>query len=53
MIYIPRERFSSDLRGDVIRMVEQAYGGRTSTFYTQLTDSPLARLHILTETSSA
>ena len=52
MIYIPRERFTSDLRSDVIRMVEQAYGGRTSTFYTQLTDSPLARLHILTETSS-
>jgi glutamate dehydrogenase len=50
MVYIPRERFSSDLRGEIIRMVEMAYGGRTSTFYTQLTDSPLARLHILTET---
>ena len=51
MIYIPRERFSSDLRGEIIRMIEQAYAGRTSTFYTQLTDSPLARLHILTETT--
>jgi glutamate dehydrogenase len=51
MIYIPRERFSSDLRGEIIRMVEMAYGGRTSAFYTQLTDSPLARLHILTETT--
>lgn len=51
MIYIPRERFSTDLRTEVIRMVEQAYGGRTSTFYTQVTDSPLARLHILTETT--
>ena len=50
MVYIPRERFTSDLRTEVIRMVEQAYGGKTSTFYTQLTDSPLARLHILTET---
>lgn len=50
MVYIPRERFSSDLRGEIIRMVEVAYGGRASTFYTQLTDSPLARLHILTET---
>ncbi len=50
MVYTPRERFSSDLRGEIIRMVEQAYGGNKSTFYTQLTDSPLARLHILTET---
>ncbi len=50
MIYTPRERFSSDLRGEMIRMVEKAYGGSASTFYTQLTDSPLARLHILTET---
>ncbi len=53
MIYIPRERFSSDLRGEIIRMIEQAYGGRMSTFYTQLTDSPLARLHILTETPAS
>ena len=51
MVYIPRERFSSDLRGEVIRMIERAYQGRTTGFYTQLTDSPLARLHILTETT--
>jgi glutamate dehydrogenase len=51
MIYIPRERFSSDLRGEMIRIIERAYGGRTTAFYTQLTDSPLARLHILTETT--
>lgn len=51
MIYVPRERFSSDLRGEILRMVEQAYGGRTTSFYTQLTDSPLARLHVLTETT--
>ena len=51
MVYIPRERFSSDLRGEVIRMIERAYGGRASTFTTQVTDSPLARLNILTETT--
>jgi NAD-specific glutamate dehydrogenase len=53
MVYIPRERFSTDLRTEIIRILERAYGGRTSTFYTQLTDSPLARLHILTETATA
>ncbi len=51
MIYIPRERFSTDLRGEMIRIIERAYGGRTTAFYTQLTDSPLARLHIFTETT--
>ena len=50
MIYVPRERFSTDLRDEVMRMIEQAYGGRTSSFYTQLTDSPLARLHMFIET---
>ncbi len=51
MVYIPRERFSSDMRLEIIRILERAYGGCRSTFYTQLTDSPLARLHILTETT--
>ncbi|MDX2094948.1 MAG: NAD-glutamate dehydrogenase [Alphaproteobacteria bacterium] len=53
MVYVPRERFSTDLRTEILRIVEQACGGRTSSFYTQLTDSPLARLHILTETTPA
>jgi glutamate dehydrogenase len=52
MIYVPRERFSTDLRDEVMRMTEQAYGGRTSSFYTQLTDSPLARLHMFIETTA-
>ncbi len=51
MVYVPRERFSTDLRGEIIQMVETAYGAHRSTFYTQLTDSPLARLHILSQTT--
>ncbi len=51
MVYIPRERFSSDMRLEIIRILERAYSGSNSSFYTQLTDSPLARLHILTETA--
>ena len=51
MVYVPRERFSSDLRDGIIRMLEHAYAGRSSTFYTQVTDSPLARLHVMIETT--
>ena len=51
MVYIPRERFSSDLRDEMIRMLERAYGGTLSTFFTQITDSPLARLHAHIETT--
>ena len=51
MVYIPRERFSSSLREEISRMLERAYGGRFSTFYTQMTDAPLARVHILIETT--
>lgn len=51
MVYIPRERFSSSLREEVVRILERAYDGRSSTFYTQLTDSPLARLHVIIETT--
>ena len=53
MIYVPRERFSTDLRDEVMRMTEQAYGGRISSFYTQLTDSPLARLHMFIQTAGS
>ena len=51
MVYIPRERFSSELREEIVRILERAYGGKLNTFFTQLTDSPLARLHIHIETT--
>ena len=51
MVYIPRERFSSSLREEVVRLLERAYDGRSTAFYTQLTDSPLARLHAIIETT--
>lgn len=51
MVYIPRERFSSSLRAEIIRILERAFAGQSTTFYTQLTDSPLARLHALIETT--
>lgn len=51
MVYIPRERFTTDLRNEIMGMLERAYAGRSTTFYTQLTDSPLARLHVIIATT--
>ena len=49
-IYVPRERFSSDLREQMVKHLERAYQGTFVTFYTQVTDSPLARVTIVIAT---
>ncbi len=51
MIYIPRERFSTYLRERITAILEQSYQGKVTAFYTQLTDSPLARVHLLVSTT--
>jgi glutamate dehydrogenase len=51
MIYIPRERFSSYLREQIVTILESAYQGNIRDFYTQLTDSPLARVHVIIKTT--
>ncbi len=51
MVYIPRERFSSYLRERIERILEESFAGKVSAFYTQLTDSPLARVHMFISTT--
>ena len=51
MIYVPRERFSTGLREEIVRVLERAYNGQFATFNTQVTDSPLARVTILIRTT--
>ncbi len=51
MVFIPRERFDSYLRERISKILEERYHGKVSAFYTQLTDSPLARLHIIIQTN--
>ena len=53
MVFLPRERFDSSLRRDITRILEDSFGGKCQDFYTQLGDSPLARLHIILETTAA
>lgn len=50
-VYIPREQFSTAVREEVVKVLERTYHGKFSAFYTQVTDSPLARVTILLETT--
>jgi len=51
MIFVPRERFSTELRHQIQGIVEKAWGGVTSSFSTQITEEPLARLHLTVKTA--
>jgi len=43
-VFVPRERFSTSLREQIQVILERAYGANFSTFYTRVTESPLARV---------
>lgn len=50
MVFVPRERFSTSLRQKIQAILEEAFEGTTSSFFTQMTDSPLARAHLIIKT---
>lgn len=51
LVFLPREHFSSELRQHIARKLEQAFAGHLVNFYTQLTDSPMARVHFIIGTT--
>jgi glutamate dehydrogenase len=51
LIYIPRDRFSSDLRQEMIRILEAELSGECWNFYTSMDDSVFARVIILMKIS--
>jgi len=51
MVYAPRERYDSDLRARFATILEQAFAGQVSTFYTHLDESALARIHFIIRTT--
>jgi len=53
IVFVPRERFSTSLREELQTVLARAFHGTVSAFYTQMTDSPLARLHIIIATTPA
>jgi glutamate dehydrogenase len=51
IVFVPRERFSTSLREEVQVILARAFEGTVTAYYTQMTDSPLARLHLIIATT--
>lgn len=51
LIYVPRDRYSTDLRKKIQNMVEDAFAGSVTAHYAQLGDAALARLHLVVKTT--
>ena len=50
LVYVPRDRFDTALRLAIGDILVKAFDGRLSSYYTQVTDSPLARIHYIIAT---
>ena len=50
LVYVPRDRFDTALRVTIGEILTKALDGRLSSFYTQVTDSALARIHYIIAT---
>lgn len=51
MVFIPRDRFNTALREQIQGVLEATMHGSVTAFYTQMTDSPLARAHLIVKTT--
>ena len=51
LVYVPRDRFNTDLRLRMEAILEAAFAGSRSSFTTQLSDEPLARIHFIIQTT--
>lgn len=47
LLFVPRERYDSDLRQRAGEILAEAYGGRVSAYQPAFPDSPLARVHFI------
>ena len=47
LVYMPRERLSTELRERFAELLCQAVNGRLSNYYTEVSQSPLARVHFI------
>ncbi len=50
LVFVPRDRFDTALRVTIGDILTRELDGRLSSFYTQVTDSPLARIHYIIAT---
>jgi glutamate dehydrogenase len=47
LLYLPRDRYTSDLAARAGRILAGAYGGHVSASYPSFSDAPLARIHYI------
>ncbi len=47
MVFVPRDRYDTELRQKIQEILANAFGGEPAAFFTQLGDSPLARVHLI------
>ncbi len=52
LIYTPRDRFNTYVRQQIEKLMESALRGKVSGFNTQISDAPLARLHLIIKTKT-
>jgi glutamate dehydrogenase len=50
-VYVPRERYDSELRGRFGAILEEVFAGQISAFHTHLDESALARIHFMIRTT--
>ncbi len=50
ILFIPRDFFTTQLREKIQQILEEELGGKVMDYYTQVTDSPLARVNVLVRT---
>jgi len=51
LVYTPRDRYDTALRLRFQAILEAAYEGEVTAFYTRVTDAPHARLHFIVKTT--
>jgi len=51
IVYVPRERYETSLRLRFAKILEEAYAGTLSTYYTHLDDALFARAHFIIRTT--
>ncbi|EKV32115.1 NAD-specific glutamate dehydrogenase, large form [Caenispirillum salinarum AK4] len=51
LVFVPRDRYDTALRLAAQDILEKAFGGVMTAYYTQVVDSPLARLHFIIRTT--
>ena len=50
LVFIPRDRYTTQLRLAIQAILERAFAGTVAAQYTQVGDAPLARLYIIVQT---